>query len=576
MRSIGIGLSLLFASTSFALPPGETRFRNGANHHLGDDSFVAAFGRAPGINDSEHDRMRVHLEHVRAWLADRPATKPELEARRAELLEYLGDYIDNGTTPKNTSVDWRSPVFIDFEGNICAVGYLIERSVGRALPETIAANHRHAFLEDIAAAMPQVREWVASSGFTLDELASIQPCYTPPTSEHDRWSRWDLAGLYKAVDGTHRDRFVKHYIEGGPLEITTTGSFHKLQMDGVWKREAGGRVIGNGTMKAGAGAWTSFYASGKQMARGQFVANQPHGEWKLFHESGNVAAIGQFHRGNRSGAWTFFHDMPKANPIAKGTFTKWGSLTGTWRHYDEAGKLIANVTINRGSGHQIAMDAPGFRYEANVDEMGRIEAFIAPDLRLFVNHHYGSPTIFDDNGMRLANVKGMWRQANCGWGTKRKRLARAGDVDTLQRLLDKDASGDDKCTNPVPVTAARAERIEELFATIAVESKPAAWLEGLIERRIVGDAVVERAEPIQGARDTSFSSDGMRGIVAGNIGVFAEWPHVDGHFDRLYYTLAGSAFYDSYDDTTRVYDEKLAEQLQQEEMERMNAMTGEP
>lgn len=37
---------------------------------------------------------------------------------------------------------------------ICAVGYLIERSVGRALPERIAAAHRHAFLS-----MRMYAEW---------------------------------------------------------------------------------------------------------------------------------------------------------------------------------------------------------------------------------------------------------------------------------------------------------------------------------------------------------------------------------------------------------------------------------
>ncbi|HEX8112366.1 MAG TPA: hypothetical protein VF516_31765 [Kofleriaceae bacterium] len=128
------------AGTASALPNPDARFRPGANHHLGDDSFVARFGRLPTVADDEHVRMKVHLEFVRAWLAARPATRPELAARRAELLGYLDDYIANGVTPRNTHLPWRSAVFIDDAGAICAVGYLIERSVGRALPERIAGD----------------------------------------------------------------------------------------------------------------------------------------------------------------------------------------------------------------------------------------------------------------------------------------------------------------------------------------------------------------------------------------------------------------------------------------------------
>src|SRR5262245_32507843 len=133
MRSVLAAVTLALAlgsaaSTAHALPPGaEARgFRDGANHHLGDDSFVARFGRAPRADDGEPLRMATHLAYVRAWLGVRPATRPELAPMRAALLGYLDDYLAKGTTPINTALPWRSPVFIDELGNICAVGYLIE------------------------------------------------------------------------------------------------------------------------------------------------------------------------------------------------------------------------------------------------------------------------------------------------------------------------------------------------------------------------------------------------------------------------------------------------------------------
>src|SRR5258705_9407394 len=98
-RILSLAILVVFSATGFARPN-----RHGANHHLGDDSFVARFGRAPTPDDPEKVRMRVHLEYVREMLASSPATRPELAGRRAELLGYLGDYIAKGITPQNTYV----------------------------------------------------------------------------------------------------------------------------------------------------------------------------------------------------------------------------------------------------------------------------------------------------------------------------------------------------------------------------------------------------------------------------------------------------------------------------------------
>ncbi len=178
MRSVLAAVVVLLGATFADAAP--SVLRPGANHHLGDDSFVERFGRLPDAADTEQVRMRVHLEYVRDLLVEKPATAPALAARRSELLGYLGDYIAKGTTPRNDYLPYRNPVFIDRDGNVCAVGYLIERSVGRGVAEGIASTHRLDYLEDIATAMPDVALWIATSGFTLDELASIQPGYQGP------------------------------------------------------------------------------------------------------------------------------------------------------------------------------------------------------------------------------------------------------------------------------------------------------------------------------------------------------------------------------------------------------------
>src|SRR5215218_7794094 len=152
MRQPIVLVSLLVSTAAYALPPGaDPALRSGANHHVGDESFVAAFGRAPTAADDERVRMTTHLQHVHDWLASRPATRPDLAAKRAALLAALDRYIAKGSTPKNADLPWRTPVFIDEEGTICAVGYLIESGVDRARPEKIAKLHRFDFIEDIAA-----------------------------------------------------------------------------------------------------------------------------------------------------------------------------------------------------------------------------------------------------------------------------------------------------------------------------------------------------------------------------------------------------------------------------------------
>jgi hypothetical protein len=88
-------LTLSVASSSQALAPGDAKrgFRDGANHLIGDDSFAALFGRQPRVADAEALRMHTHFTYVRRWLAARPATKPELAARRQEILGYFDEYM---------------------------------------------------------------------------------------------------------------------------------------------------------------------------------------------------------------------------------------------------------------------------------------------------------------------------------------------------------------------------------------------------------------------------------------------------------------------------------------------------
>lgn len=580
------------ASSAFALPPGaaaEHGLREGANHRLGDDSFIARFGRLPEARDGEKLRMRTHLAYVHGLLAARPATRPALVTRRAELLGYLADYRALDVTPRNTRLPWRSPVFIDDGGRICAVGYLIERSAGRALPEQIARLHRHDFLEDIAAAMPEVRAWIDASGLTLDELASIQPGYAEPAVES--WRRMNLA---------------KRRLPDGPYTYAepsgeTRGTIRGGRMEGAWTRRVGEQIVGAGTMHRGAGTWRSFYATGAVMARGPFANNDPHGTWTFYFRSGHVAAIGRFERGYRHGTWSFFHDTAAGTLLARGAFQA-GTLAGRWEHFDARGRLLAVASglVHRpyegsaeGALLEIRAGRDGLRREVHHfggTDARRLDGLLAGDEQLYLHNRYGETMLYDADGRLLERTGDRWEARDCKWSRTRRRIARAGDTSTLHRLLDRDgqtavmrnvrrddgtlaepqaAADADGCGAAAAVPATRAARIDAILAAVDAVRAPAPdHLRELVGRahRYGGFADLappnpdrgddepteptEPAEPAEPAkpaepepsfleREQAAAPRDLAKLLASSYGWYVEWPHIDGRFLQVFHTIPG-------------------------------------
>jgi len=582
------------SSSAFALPPGAPpALRQGANHHVGDDSFVAKFGRAPTARDDERVRMTTHLRHVHDWLASRPATRPELAKRRASLLAAFDAYIAKGTTPKNADLPWRTPVFIDQEGTICAVGFLIQESAGRPLAEKIAKHHRYDFIEDIAAAMPEVRDWVAGSGFTLEEISSIQPAYDAPHA--DEWRSWDLA-KYPAHDG--------------PSTRYGTGEFHHNHMEGAWSvlarapetsdgddgkpvdgHDAAKVVVGRGTLHHGAGTWQSFYATGEKLAEGRYADNEPSGPWKIFHKSGNLAAEGSFRAGTRVGRWHFYYDTPAKTPIAIGSFDGFGGVDGRWKHFDSNGQLVArswietpkvwgdrDFSINGGAGsmlevvpgedgvaHAIHQGTPGVDVEFN---QYSLEMFAKDGERLYLVDDLHHEAMYGADGALLVHDETGWHGRDCRWSANRKRVASAGDVPQLHGLLSSDAlrrasaNKDDRsadpgptCTGELAIAPARARRLDVLLAS---RDRIRAATPAMIRDLVLGQ---EDARPDSDRDDTDdanareqrkHASDLVR-VLAGSMAMYVEWPHVDRRFDEVYATMAGrfTAHWAAYSEAMR-------------------------
>jgi hypothetical protein len=100
---------------------------------------------------------------------------PAQRERRVHLLDLLHTYTEAGVFPQNTRHEGFRPCFIDDQGAICAVGYLVAQTAGRAAAEAINAQFQYGYLMDMNS--PLLDEWIAQSGLTRRECAMIQPEY---------------------------------------------------------------------------------------------------------------------------------------------------------------------------------------------------------------------------------------------------------------------------------------------------------------------------------------------------------------------------------------------------------------
>lgn len=147
------------------------------NKVIGNAGIDFYYGANAANKISETEKIIAHLKYthlllLRTTLHIKDAA---VRAKRLALLGHLNTYIKRGVFPVNSAYNERKPCFIDEYGSYCAVGYLIQQTVGSELPEKINSLFQYEYLA--AMQLQELNEWVAQSGFTLEELATIQPTY---------------------------------------------------------------------------------------------------------------------------------------------------------------------------------------------------------------------------------------------------------------------------------------------------------------------------------------------------------------------------------------------------------------
>ncbi len=155
------------------------------NAVIGDISFLEKFGNQPNKETNEYIRLQTHLKYVEKILRSKDASNltKEQKENRLKMLDLLNDYLAAGVFPKNYDYpDQRIPCFIDKDGNICAVGYLIEQTASRQIAEEINSKFKY---KNLLAMNDQIVDsWVQSSGLTKEECAMIQPAYGPAPTDN--------------------------------------------------------------------------------------------------------------------------------------------------------------------------------------------------------------------------------------------------------------------------------------------------------------------------------------------------------------------------------------------------------
>ena len=88
-----------------------------------------------------------------------------------------------------------SPFFIDHLGTACAVGHLVREDGGIAFAEKIKKENNYAYISELQLIYPELKSWADNNGFTMEELAWIQPGY-PPAEQS-----WSAVGNGGGVEG---------------------------------------------------------------------------------------------------------------------------------------------------------------------------------------------------------------------------------------------------------------------------------------------------------------------------------------------------------------------------------------
>ena len=112
---------------------------------------------------------------------DRATVRAALVQARTRNLAAFRTYQKKGVFPSNTMKGKKLNVWLDADGHFCAAATIIKMSGQDELVNKVAEQNNFIRLADVK--QGPLMDWILTSGFTQDEIASIQEPFMPVTRE---------------------------------------------------------------------------------------------------------------------------------------------------------------------------------------------------------------------------------------------------------------------------------------------------------------------------------------------------------------------------------------------------------
>lgn len=175
----------------------------------------------------DKERIQLHLYLVEKILRERSNEHLSLsqKTKRAHHLDVLKTYAARAIFPQNIYHSERQPYFVDHLGTACAVGHLVRESGAIELVDLIKKQDNFAYVSDLKK-YKKLAIWAEQNGFSLAELAWIQPGYPPApkqinqvgngggangeiTAMHSQTSVFYIGGNFTEIDGFAANGIVR-------------------------------------------------------------------------------------------------------------------------------------------------------------------------------------------------------------------------------------------------------------------------------------------------------------------------------------------------------------------------------
>ena len=320
---------LLFVSNAKSTNPAYAKLCD-VNKCWTEQKDIATLNYPTNTNYTERKWIAIHLQLVEQTLRSRSTTHltEAQKKNRLAALDHLNTYWKSGAFPINEDFSYRLPIFIDKHDNFCAVGYLVKATGYESVSRMIASKTNYAYVREMN--YPELGIWAKEYGFTVDELAWVQPGYPPARYAASIGNGTDgevvelyvdksgqkmyVGGAFTNVDGTIVANNIAYVTEAaGAYTWHKMGSGVNGKVNAIIEFRNKLFVAGKFTSAGGAGVTNVAYWDGANWISG---AGCLWGEVKQFIEyNGDLYACGSF-------------DVCAA--LADINFAKWDSTYKTW------------------------------------------------------------------------------------------------------------------------------------------------------------------------------------------------------------------------------------------------------